>query len=305
MPGSWGIPLIREEGMEYPFKQIKQIFENSDLNMCNLEVPVTTNPDTFPNKTFHFKIPPDFVQLLHVLPIHYVTLANNHILDYQVKGLLETMDILNQNKVAFSGAGQNLEQAARPVIIEKSGYKVGIIAAGAIFPKEFWATDTSAGIFFPWKEKLIHVVDSTRKIVDLLFVTFHWGAEKRTTPKNYQISLAHQVIKHGADVVWGHHPHVIQGIEFYRGKPIFYSLGNFIFASYSKTQTGMVVKMKFVKNNIGDIEIIPLELDNDPPLQPSVLTDESRNIFIKNLNSLSDSLNSRPILIGNDLRLKF
>lgn len=297
MVGSWGIPLVQERGFQYPIQNVQSLFKESDLNLCNLEVPITVQSDTFPGKTFHFKIPPEFVKILQLLPIHYVTLANNHILDYQEDGLFETMETLQKAGIAFSGAGANLSLASQPAIIKKNGIKIGIIAAGAIFPKGFWATDSTPGIFFPWKKRLLNMVDSTRKVVDLLLVTFHWGAEKKETPKQYQISLAHQVIQHGADLVWGHHPHVIQGIEFYRGKPIFYSLGNFIFASYSKSQNGMVAQVEYEGKKIQKIKLFPLKLDNDPPLQPQFMFGDSAYAFLEKAKSLSDSIKASSIII--------
>jgi poly-gamma-glutamate synthesis protein (capsule biosynthesis protein) len=300
MVGSWGISVIRENGYDFPVEKLKPLFEKGDLNFCNLEVPLTTTQDTFPNKTFHFKIPPDFVEILTRVPVHYVTLANNHILDYNPAGLFQTIQILKKNHIAYSGAGENLSMASKPAILHIKDITIGIVAAAAIFPKGFWATDSTPGIFFPWRERLIEIVDSTRKVVDLLFVTFHWGAEKRNTPKKYQIGLAHLVINHGADLVWGHHPHVIQGIEFYKGKPIFYSLGNFIFASYSRTQTGMIVQVTYNHKKLSRIKLYPLKLDQNPPLQPTILESSAAKKFFEQVIQLSDSLNKKPLKTSLD-----
>jgi len=297
MLGSWGIEEIEKNGLDYPIKNLHSEFLNADVNMCNLEAPFTTSDDKFPDKTYTFKVPVNYVALLKNLNIHYVTLANNHIMDYGQSGLEETIKILNKNGIHFSGAGITETQALAPSIFNINENKIGVIAAGAIFPKEFWATDTTAGVFFPWKEKLIAALKEARPKVDYLFVTFHWGAEKRETPKKYQNGLARLCINHGADLVWGHHPHVVQGIEFYKGKPVVYSLGNFIFASFSQTANGMVAKAVFDEGKLLKLQILPLNVNNNigNPLQPSFLKADKKIEFISKVNALSDSIKVNQI----------
>ncbi len=295
MIGSWGREMIADKGEEYPVRNLKGLFKNDYLTMCNLEAPFTVSGDKFPDKMFTFKVPPEYVSLLSKLGLDYVTLANNHIMDFGGKGLQETMEVLRAEGISFSGAGNNESAALQPAIIDFNGFKVGLIGCGAVFPEEFWATDSTAGIFFPWKEKLIKTIRETRSKVDYLFIAFHWGAEKREIPKQYQKGLARLCINNGADMVWGHHPHVIQGVELYKNRPIFYSLGNFIFASYSQTANGMAVKVIFKNRKLRKIELFPLDLDNfNVPLQPSLLSDTAKSIFIHKVNALSDS-----IAVGN------
>ena len=301
MIGSWGIEEIEKNGIDYPVKNLRPVFATSNLNMCNLEAPFTVSKDKFPDKTFTFKVPVKYVSMLSALNLNYVTLANNHIMDYGKSGLLETISTLENAGINYSGAGLTEAEALKPAIFSVKDKKIGVIAAGAIFPKEFWANDTTAGVFFPWKEKLIEILQETRPNVDYLFVTFHWGAEKRETPKKYQKGLARLCINHGADLVWGHHPHVVQGVELYKGKPIIYSLGNFIFASFSESANGMVVKAVFNDNKLENLQILPLNVDNfKNPLQPSFYSGKNKINFINKVNALSDSIKVNTIKFNED-----
>ena len=301
MLGSWGIEEIQKNGLEYPIQNLRSAFSDSDVNMCNIEAPFTSSSDKFPDKTYTFKVPVEYIEVLSKLNIHYVTLANNHIMDYGKSGLEETIKTLNEAGINFSGSGLTESEALEPAVFAIKNKKIAVIAAGAIFPKEFWATDTTAGVFFPWEEKLIAALNNARPTVDYLFVTFHWGAEKRETPKKYQNGLASLCINHGADLVWGHHPHVVQGIELYKGKPVIYSLGNFIFASFSQSANGMVVKAIFNDTEMVSLQILPLNVDNFAnPLQPSFFNGQKKIDFINKVTALSDSITVGKVKFNED-----
>jgi poly-gamma-glutamate synthesis protein (capsule biosynthesis protein) len=136
---------------------------------------------------------------------------------------------------------------------------------------------------------------------NLLVVSFHWGGELLTMPKEYQIMLAHQVIDAGADVILGHHPHIIQGVEIYRGKVIAYSLGNFIFGSYSESvKESMLLEFHLGPMGIEKCRIYPLWVYNrEVEFQPRLLAGESRGKFFHYLQEISRELNPQPLVIND------
>jgi len=242
MPAHRIIPVIKKNPY-YIFERTERFLKNADFNVVNLECPITDTGTPFKDKKFIFKLPREYSFILKEGAINVVTLSNNHIMDYGVEGLISTLDVLNKNGIKYTGAGQNEEDAREPVILEKNGVKIGILAYSATFPREYWATDKRPGTAFPFRNKVKNDIKNLRNIVDFLVVSFHWGAELLDTPKTYQKVLAKFAIDNGADLVIGHHPHVIQWPEIYRGKFIFYSLGNFIFGSYSDNSSGAILNL--------------------------------------------------------------
>jgi poly-gamma-glutamate synthesis protein (capsule biosynthesis protein) len=170
-----------------------------------------------------------------------VSFANNHVGDWDRAAFDETLLQLQEAQVKYAGAGTNYADASTPRIVTVRGMKIGFIASTDVGPKWLAATDTKSGILLSSDPKLPDIVRAAKAQVDVLVVSFHWGNEY--SPANaHQQALAHAVIDAGADIVVGHHPHVMERVEEYNGKPIFYSLGNFIFdQSFSPhTMHGMV-----------------------------------------------------------------
>lgn len=174
---------------------------------------------------------PKYVPVFTDMGVDVVGLANNHILDYGQDCMQQTLAELAAVSIPETGVAENLDSAKQPVVIEKNGKKYAFIAASRVLPKGSWdlrnrnwtvfgAYDTTA---------VIDAIQSAKSQYDYVFVMIHWGTEKTTTLTNYQQKMGHSFIDAGADAVIGSHPHVLQGIEYYNGKPIFYSLGNFIF----------------------------------------------------------------------------
>ncbi|NLK20859.1 MAG: CapA family protein [Epulopiscium sp.] len=224
---------IRERGVDYPWEDVSHIISESDLAVINLESSVSTRGSTKKPEGYGFRSHPDSLQGLVNSKIDIVSLANNHTLDFGEEAFYDTLESLNQYGIVYVGGGKDKEEAEQVRIIEKNGVKVGFLAYTSIIPWSSWEAKVDkpgAAIYKEeYKEKLLKNIERASKECDILAVIPHWGVEYATVPEENQRELAHAMIDAGADVIIGHHPHVLQGIEFYKDKPILYSIGNFIF----------------------------------------------------------------------------
>ena len=307
MLGSWVQNVILENGWDYPFRNIDSILTRADIVFANLEAPFGTKDSAAFEKTYTFQVAPDLVKVLTAGKINVVSVANNHIFDFGVEDLFETMTLLNQNNIQYSGAGKNLPEARQPARMEAKGKKIAVACYSLTFPEEFWATDTTAGTCFPFDTFFYDDLRKFKAENDLVIVSFHWGGELLQYPKPYQLELAHNAIKVGADLVIGHHPHVVQGIELYRGKMIVYSLGNYIFGSYSESvKESMLLKFYFGTNGLSACKIYPLNVYNkEVEFQPQLLTEQNKQTFLEGLNQISLELNNQRSIISHDGWVRF
>ncbi|MGH1366633.1 MAG: CapA family protein [Calditrichia bacterium] len=301
MLGSWIGDIIEEKGHMYPFVHIKEYLDSADLHITNLEAPFGTRGKPF-DKKFTFRVHPDLVHVLRAGSVDIVSLANNHMLDYGPECVEETRQLLDLHEIKYAGAGSNLTVAREAAIEEVNGRRVGFLSYTLTFPEEFWASDTSAGTCFPYESFAFKDVARLKSKTDFVIVACHWGQELRTTPKPYQVKLAHRLINNGADVVLGHHPHVVQGIEFYKGKMIAYSLGNFVFASYSeRVKDSMLLQFSLGDEDVMKARIVPINVYNAVvDFQPVPLKGKARTAFLERMKIMSQELNSVPIGINND-----
>lgn len=300
MLDSWIEELVRTQGWHYPFVHLDSILSDSDLVFANLEAPFGKQDSAYP-KTYTFQVSPDLVQVLQAGKINMVSLANNHILDFGTEALKETMQLLDQHQIKYSGAGMNLSEARQPAVFETKGNNIAVACYSLTFPEEFWATDSSGGTCFPSHTFLYEDIRRFKEQNDLLIISFHWGGELLTAPKEYQLDLAHKVIDAGADVILGHHPHVIQGLEIYKGKLIAYSLGNYVFSSYSdKATQSMLLKFSYNGDAIEKFTIYPINVHNRyVEFQPRLLAHSDKIKFFNELIELSQELNSQPLVINS------
>ena len=307
MLGSWVQNVILENGWDYPFRNIDSILTQADIVFANLEAPFGTKDSAAFEKTYTFQVAPDLVKVLTAGKINVVSVANNHIFDFGVEDLFETMTLLNQNNIQYSGAGKNLPEARQPARMEAKGKKIAVACYSLTFPEEFWATDTTAGTCFPFDTFFYDDLRKFKAENDLVIVSFHWGGELLQYPKPYQLELAHNAIKVGADLVIGHHPHVVQGIELYRGKMIVYSMGNYIFGSYSESvKESMLLKFYFGTNGLSACKIYPLNVYNkEVEFQPQLLTEQNKQTFLEGLNQISLELNNQRSIISHDGWVRF
>ena len=294
--------LIKDKGLSYLFDEVRPVFEASDIAMVNLETPVSNSGVKETDKQYTFRAAPDSLNgLKNASGINIVSLANNHVLDYGRDALTDTFHFLEREGVKKAGAGENLEEASMPLYIDVKGHKIAIIAASRIIPYVRWyATADESGVAATYNTKIIKVVIAkARKNADMVVVYVHWGKEKSEVPDKVQTELARTYIDNGADLVVGAHPHVLQGIEIYKGKLIAYSLGNFLFTD--RKRDSMILSITVENKKITGASIIPCEIRNFIPY--IIKEKEKLDVYYENMRRLSDVI-SKNISIDKDGNIK-
>lgn len=230
---------------------------SADITMVNLEFPFSTRGTKMEDKQYTFRADPSRCNILKEMGVDIVSLANNHTLDFGTEALLDTISTLNDNNILSVGAGTDLDSAKKPSVITVNGRNIAILGASRVIPVTDWnATKYSPGVFTTYDPTLlIEEIKKAKESNDVVIVYVHWGIEKEEYPKEYQRTMAKQYIDAGADLVIGSHPHVLQGIEYYNGKPIVYSLGNFIFGhTIDKT---VLLDVTIDEQNSCNLRLIP------------------------------------------------
>jgi poly-gamma-glutamate capsule biosynthesis protein CapA/YwtB (metallophosphatase superfamily) len=248
----------------YVFQKWEEVGEY-DFFMVNLEDPITLS-DQAEEKEFTFRMHPRYVRTLETGRINIVDLANNHIGDYGAEGLDDTMHYLDSAGIHYVGAGRDLQQARRPLLLEKNGERIGILAyAGG----DFCAGANKPGFAPRYDTYVVSDVKKLRNRVDYLVVGFHWGTELAERPSSGQVKLAHEAIDAGADLVIGHHPHTLQGIERYKTGVVAYSLGNFVFGGNHLSTYPTAVLKVVLRGRSSEVELVPIEVTRWQPHLPA------------------------------------
>jgi len=246
--------------------ELMEEMKNSDIFMVNNEFPYSSRGTPTPEKKYTFRSKPENVEVLHDMGVDIVSLANNHAYDYGEEALLDTFEILNEAKVPFVGAGKNMEEAMKPAYFTVSGQTISYVAATQIErlpnPDTREATATSAGVLRTLDPAVfLTAIKEAEKNSDFVVVYVHWGSENTDIVEASQRELATEYIEAGADIIIGDHPHCLQGIEYIKGVPVIYSLGNFWFNS--KTVDTCLVKLVIDKDNkIKTFQFIPCIQEN-------------------------------------------
>ena len=261
-----GLPAYYDlYGPEYFLKNVRSIFEEDDLTIVNMEGTLTEET-TRVEKQFAFKGDPDYVKILTSSSVEAANVANNHSHDYGEKSFQDTVNILETNGIQTFGYDN-------VAIMEIKGIRVGMFG--------IYELDDHL-------ERIPQVKKDIAKLkeqqADIIVAVFHWSNELVTVPDENQVTLAHLAIDEGADVVVGHHPHVVQGIEKYKGKIIAYSLGNFCFGgnTHPTEMDTFIFQQKFVLNGAKNItaseyHVIPCRVSSETTYnnyQPTPLTVE-------------------------------
>jgi poly-gamma-glutamate synthesis protein (capsule biosynthesis protein) len=218
-------------------------FRDADIVFGNLEGPVSDIGNNVGSK-YSFRMDPQVLSALSDAGFTIVSFANNHIGDWNVAAFNDTLDRLKSADIAQTGAGINNTQAQQPTIIEKNGMRIGFLSFSDVGPNWMQAKENSPGILLASDPNRIEFITQAKAQVDFLIISYHWGEEYVPFTAR-QKTLAETSIDAGADLIIGHHPHVIQDYTTYKDKFIFYSLGNFIFdQSFSpETMRGLIVDL--------------------------------------------------------------
>ncbi|WP_244239420.1 CapA family protein, partial [Corallococcus carmarthensis] len=276
----------REEMFAYGFREVRPIVDSGDLFVVNLECPYTASTEKLP-KNFNFRARPELVNVLTAGRVGVVSLANNHMMDYGAQGLLDTLGALDAAHIPYFGAGRNLAEARRPAVLTVGGLRVAFLGyfflgTRNIEPREVYATDTTPGVAGHFSDvevmerMLREDIAAAKAQADLVLPFFHWGIEGNTTPEPYQVRLAHAAIDAGAAGVLGSHPHVLQSMELYQGRPVLYSLGNFVFGGNwnPRDKRSVLWRARFDSTGYLSSDVLPLRTDRYPefPVQPVPVT---------------------------------
>ena len=270
-----------QKGASYFLKKVKPVFSKDDITLVNFEGTLTTSTARA-NKTFTFKGPAKHISILKKGSVEVVNLANNHTMDFGSSGYSDTKKTLKKNKIAYCN---NSTIAYKKV----KGVKIAFLGFNAL-----------NGVTEQQIKDAIKT--AKKKRATIIIVSFHWGIERDYYPNSVQKSLGRCAIKNGASLVLGHHPHVLQGIEKYKGRYIVYSLGNFCFGGNTNPsdkdsmifqQTFYVKNGKLLKKN--DVKVIPCSISSVSStnnFQPTPLSGSSKKRVIQKINKLSNGMHA-------------
>lgn len=267
---------------QWSFSQLPELRE-ADISMVNLEAPFTHQNQALPGKKFNFKAPLENVQVLQNGGIDIVNLANNHTMDYQGAGLSETLATLDKAGIQSVGAGTDIKNARRPIVMEVKGQKVAYL--GYYDADLHAATASTPGTNPRHNDRVAADIKALRGQVDWIVVNYHWGEELAKYPGDWQIDLARFTVDQGADLVVGHHPHVLQGAEVYKGRPIVYSLGNFIFGGKAVSDYDTAALKVSLKEQQMKVEFLPVQVRN---FQAKVVNGQSGQQILSQITNVSD-----------------
>lgn len=291
----------KKKDLGWGFEQVGALTKKADLFVVNLECPFTEKGEKIA-KNFNFRAKPELVAALIAGGVDVVSLANNHMIDYGPEGLFDTINTLDTHQIVHFGAGRDLSAAREPAIVEKNGVKIAFL--GYFFlgdrniePPAVIATNEQPGVAGHFndigelKKMLEADIRAAKQKADHVIPFFHWGRESKGQPEPYQIEAGHYAIDVGASAVLGSHPHVLQGIEIYKGAPIAYSLGNFVFGGNwdPKDKKTALLELKISKSAIKSVKVIPAYSDAFPdiPVQPYLAEGEKADAVLRHLANLS------------------
>ncbi len=254
--------MIKKQGdWNYPLQEVKKYLQSGDLVFGNLETPITPGPEVFSGEMV-FRSDPETASTLADAGFSVLSLANNHTPNWGEKGLFDTFQYLDQAGINYVGAGSDIITAYQPVYLEEQGLKFAFLAYNDtdVVPDYYGAGAKRAGTALMDIEKMTIAVQTARSQVDFVIVSMHSGTEYVFQPNTAQVNFAHAAIDAGADLVIGHHPHVVQTMERYQGKFIFYSLGNFVFDQNwsAETAEALMLKIYFNQQGLRQISLVPV-----------------------------------------------
>ncbi len=280
--------LMQTYGFWYPFAHLPNLDESSFL-IGNFESAIPKIHK--PTKDFHFSFStdPTFLEGLVSYGFTHMSLANNHSYDYGSEGFATTYQELT--KVGLGVVGDPHKQASSSIeVVVLDGVTIALIG--------LYAVDV-----MPSESEIQSLIERATQDSQIQVVYVHWGTEYKTTHSRSQEELAHRLIDAGADTIIGHHPHVVQDVGFYKGKPIFYSLGNFIFDQYfsEDVQEGLLVEMSATSQNLQFI-LIPVTSIGSRSA-PRLMNDFEKDVFLKKLSKNSHT-ELAPMIESGSLRLE-
>jgi poly-gamma-glutamate capsule biosynthesis protein CapA/YwtB (metallophosphatase superfamily) len=256
------IAAVLEAG-EDPLAAVRPVLQEADLVVVNLETP-TARGGKEADKDIIFNADPVLLERLAAAGVHVVNLANNHALDLGAAALAETVRRAEDAGLAVVGAGADAEAAWAPAVVEAGDRRVAVLGMTDVVPDAGWVAHGGWGVASALDhERAAAAVRRAAATADHVVVTVHWGNEFRECPSVVQTELAARLVAAGADVVGGHHPHVVQGLELRDGAVVAYSLGNLVFYAASP-ETRDAVLLRVALNAEGGVghAVLPVVIDD-------------------------------------------
>lgn len=269
---------IDRYGTDYLFGDIKNIFEESDFTVANFESTACDTSLIPQKKLYTFRAKAEWISALPRNGVTHVGVANNHSLDFGEEGFLQTIE-----NIKSCGLNVLTYCDSIPSVCEKEGSRI------AIFSTNFLAKSSCSSCGEDEVSLIRHI--KNYKVVNpatLVVVFIHWGTEMQSTPTARQVRQAHEIVDAGADAIVGHHPHVVQTVEVFKGRYIFYSLGNFIF-DFSKApgNIGLITQFSISDGTIQSVEVIPYSIRKS---KPTPMDDVSAEEFMNAIQQLSPTV---------------
>lgn len=266
---------MQQQGDDYPLAAISPILHRGDITIANLECAITNSEHLWMGspKAFYFGAAPTAANALAKAGIHLVTLANNHTLDFEKQGLLDTFKYLQEQHINYVGAGIDSNEAEKPLIFTRNNMTVGIVAY-CDHQADYAATAKTPGISYLdlSNEKLAlgHFAKSLKKMqdekLDWSILSLHWGPNMVKRPSKHFVNLAHRAIDMGYKMIFGHSAHIFQGIEIYHGCPIIYAAGDCIDDYYVdpnfKNDHQLLFELEIEQTKLKKILLYPIFIEN-------------------------------------------
>lgn len=273
MLGRYVETLMNNAGENFPFEKISQFLRGIDIVSGNLEGTIIKDHKQTSDFSTKFSFSPRVAKTLRLNNFNLVSLANNHALDYGENGLKETNDFLKQFEIATSGHPSKIEET-NVVTRDVRGQKIAFASFNFTNP-------------YPKEQEAYELVKNLKEKNNFVVVNIHWGEEYALKANDFQKIVAHKLIDSGADLIIGHHPHVVQEIEQYKNRIIFYSLGNFIFDQYfsKHTQEGLAIGTTLNDEEVA-YRLFPIDIVQS---QPSLMTGARAREWLGELSTRSDS----------------
>jgi gamma-polyglutamate biosynthesis protein CapA len=274
---------IKLNGFEYPFSQVKNFFKDAYV-LGNFESSIPKIHVSTPDLNTRFSVDTNNLEALVKAKVTHLSLANNHSLDFGDEDYLHTLSQLELHGFEAFGHGEKVATSSIKYL-QLNDQALALVAISTVAA-------------YPDKNDWLPVIEKAKQGSDIVVVYIHWGDEYKNIHNQVQQKFAHELVDAGVDLIVGHHPHVVQDIEEYKNKLIFYSLGNFVFDQYfsNEVQIGLALEFSF-QDEKAIINLVPVSsIENRG--QPKIMTADEKNNFLSNLAKRSSSEISQAIMFG-------
>jgi poly-gamma-glutamate synthesis protein (capsule biosynthesis protein) len=298
-----GQAVLADAGYQ-PFRRLEPLWADADLRFANLESQLSERggETQSPYDRLVFSGPPAAAGVLANAGVRLVSSANNHAWDYGKGALLETLLHLDRAGIQHAGTGATLEEAERPALIELKGWKIALFAVTEIWNQgQFQNHPGRRHVAWAHRKLLAERVAKARETNHLVFVSYHGGAEYVNAPGGATLRFARGLMESGADALFGHHPHVIQGVGWFEHRPAFYSLGNLLFGSrrgYPWTRYGMLARLEFEPRGERRVSVCPFRIEigsHEPAVLDGKYGDYDRKRFLSHLARVNAELGKTAV----------